>query len=111
MDIKTFVSQALTQIAEGIVEAQAATSKSGARLNPPLRGRERVQEVGDTQNYIPQEISFDVMVTVEASKATEGEGKIKVAVFDIGANKSAANRDTSTSRITFNLPVVWPLGN
>ena len=40
MDIKTFISESLTQIAEGIVDAQMRTADTGMLTNPHLQGSE-----------------------------------------------------------------------
>ena len=71
MDLKTFVSETLLQISEGIVEAQKATKTSGTSINPPLynssTSRENQINTSNKVNFIPQYIEFDVLVTVENS--------------------------------------------
>lgn len=110
MDIESFVSQALIQIANGISKAQEATEEAGTLINPPLAPMGNTVQINDGNgiNFIPQSIEFDLSVTVENNTAAGGEGKIRMAVLGLSAGKTSGSKDTNTSRISFSLPVCWP---
>ena len=112
MDLKTFVSETLLQISEGIVEAQKATKTSGTSINPPLynssTSRENQINTSNKVNFIPQYIEFDVLVTVENSNTAGGKGNIHIAMFGLEAGKNTGSKDSSASRIKFSIPVAWP---
>ncbi len=56
-----------------------------------------------------QQIEFDVAVTVADTRGTEGGGGIKVfSAFELGGKASETTANTSTSRIKFSVPVVFP---
>ncbi len=110
MDLKTFIAESLTQIAEGIEEAQK--SDSGAIFSPRIdytdKGRPRL--AGGMVTYAPQMIEFDVAVTVTESDGEKGGGKIGVSFLNIGGEMTTSSENSSTSRIRFEIPVVWPEG-
>lgn len=111
MDLKTFVSETLLQISEGILEAQKATKTSGTSINPPLYSNpSRGNQINTSNkvNFIPQYIEFDVLVTVENSNNAGGKGNIHIAMFGLEAGKNIGSKDSSASRIKFSIPVAWP---
>ena len=102
MDLKTFVSETLLQISEGIVEAQKATKTSGTSINPPLynssTSRENQINTSNKVNFIPQYIEFDVLVTVENSNTAGGKGNIHIAMFGLD-NRSNGNLSQGRSDV------------
>lgn len=110
MELREFVSEVLSQIACGVVDAQEQTADKGVLINPPLYPKNGINEVnnGNKINFIPQTVHFDVSVTAESSSSADGQGQIKIAV--LGGVKGAArneHKDTHVSRISFSLPVCW----
>lgn len=110
MDLKTFISESLTQIAEGIKEAQK--SESGAIFSPRIGyvddGKPRLS--GAFVSTAPQMVEFDVAVTVTEADSGKGGGKIGVSFLNIGGESTSSSENSSTSRIRFEIPVIWPEG-
>lgn len=110
MDLKTFVAESLTQIAEGICEAQKTTS--GAIISPRIdyseKGKPRVAT--GMASYAPQMVTFDVAVHVTEAEGGKGGGKIGISFLSIGGERSSSCENSSASRIQFEIPVVWPEG-
>ena len=110
MELREFVSTVLSQIADGVIDAQEATAGKGVLINPPLYPKNGNNEVnnGNKVNFLPQMVHFDVCVTAESSSSIDGKGEIRVAVFGGMAGKAQSNhKDTHVSRISFSLPVCW----
>lgn len=108
MDLRTFVSETLTQISKGIADAQAANPD--VRICPPVNtsatgGQQSIQ--GDGKAV--QEIIFDIAVTAAENDSTKGEGGIKVFYMSFGASGEHATQNATVSRIKFSLPVLWPV--
>lgn len=93
MDLKTFVSESLNQIIQGIEEAQSSNKRS--QVNPSAVAAYQ-QKVID--------IAFDVAVTVE--KVTEAKGGI--TVFSVGASGESKTSDSTTHHLKFSVPVRLP---
>lgn len=111
MDIKTFVAESLSQISSGIVEAQKITSSQGTVINPPLTTTQNGYRInlGNRDNIIAHLVDFDINVSVEDSAGAGGKGGIRIAMFGIEGGATSTNKNASTSRIKFSIPVCWPL--
>ena len=106
MDLKQFVQSTLVEIIEGVKQAQALVTDSGATINATV-GMGPYEDKYETQH-----IEFDVAVTAgESSEAKGAMGAgILVLPFRLGAKASAAESETSStvSRIRFKVPVQLP---
>jgi len=100
MDIKTFVSESLNQIIQGIEEAQSKNIQSS--INPTFGRQPQTKEV-------EKEIEFDIAVTLE--KGTESKGGIAVfgGAISVGGQGKTNQSDLSVSRIKFSVPVAFRL--
>lgn len=107
MDLKDFIQNAVSQIVEGMVAAQAAAAAHGATLNP-------IVEPGAKGNASPSaqaaaagrvsNIAFDVAVTAVESAAGGGGAKLQVAAP--GADPQTAGGHVT--RLQFSLPIALP---
>jgi hypothetical protein len=98
MDIKTFVSESLTQIIQGIEEARKANTNSV--INP-------VREY--TAEKTMQDIGFDIAVTVEKETGTKGGIAVLAGAFALGSQGQSKASDITASRIKFSIPVNFQL--
>ena len=101
MDIKTFVSESLTQIIQGIEQAQTANRDS---VINPVCGSSVVKEK-------ESQIEFDIAVTLE--KGTESKGGIAVlaGAINLGSQGKTNKSDMTVSRIKFSVPVAFRLNS
>lgn len=113
MDLKTFVSETLTQIVEGVTDAKMRLEKQGstARINPVLRTRAE----GHPSEARP--VEFDLALTVtqaaDESSATRGEGRASIiSVFQakVGADleSKSGHRSEEVSRVKFSVMLAQP---
>ncbi len=109
MDIKEFVSKTLTQITEGVIEAQ---EKSGAKINPRLHGGESVISKKNAYltswDSIAQPIDFDIAVVTENSENKDAGGSIKVVGINLGGGVETKSQESVTSRVKFQVLVEFP---
>ncbi|WP_308366980.1 MULTISPECIES: hypothetical protein [unclassified Microbulbifer] len=114
MDIKKFVRDTLIQISSGVKEAQDAVRENGGFVNPAAR----VAAKGDSNSHLVTIdngqgvffVDFDVAVTVTDETSNEGEAKLKIAsIFSAGGGVTNASEASSTSRISFKVPLALPV--
>jgi hypothetical protein len=114
MDLKTFVSQALTSIVEGVAEAQAATAKHNAFVNPGglMRSTQSVSTDAvwdNTSNNYARLVNFDVAVTAEEGTSTNAKIGVVTGLLGLSAGGASQNREQAVSRIQFSVPVLLPV--
>lgn len=112
MELREFVAQAISQITEGVVDAQKATEGNGAIVNPPLilnpNGIPSLN-YGDRKQYVSQTVSFDVKVYAETTTGGSGSGKISIACASLGLGGGTETKNSTASSITFSVPILLPL--
>lgn len=107
MDLKTFIAESLTQIADGIREAQK--SDTGAIFSPRICFKEGLPEIANPRPCQPQMVAFDVAVTVTESSGKKGGLNVTVAsLFGFGGEVGSSSENAAVSRLQFEIPVVWP---
>ncbi len=95
MELEDFITTTLLSIKKGIRNANIKIAENDGKK---LGVDETIQYEIDAES---KGIKFDVAVTVSGAKATEGGGKIRVAVVDIGGGKSSSSKEEHASRISF----------
>src|SRR5689334_5944122 len=117
MELKSFVTQALVEIVEGVQDAQEKLQKTGALINPQqtyYHGSQNSQSVtlGDNPNNprFGQIVEFDVSVTASEREEAQGGIGIKVASLIDLASVSGKSEDQNSvvSRLKFSVPVFLP---
>jgi len=96
MDLKEFISETLSQIADGFVCAKEK-----------MKGK-NIYIGGSNISESHQKVSFDVAITVV--EGTETTGKAGISVWSIGAGISGKSENSSStvSRIKFDVPIKLP---
>jgi hypothetical protein len=112
MNLREFVGEALTSIAEGVRDAQKRGKELGLSVNPiagvffdPEKG-----ERGKGQSPVGVKVHFDVAVV--ATKDEKAGGKAGLSIWGVGAAGELATSEacSHTSRIAFDVPVMLPRG-
>lgn len=110
MDLKTFVSEVITQVGEGILDAQEKA-----------QGRYHVGNIVDARGILidmPKQdnmpnvhaVAFDIAVVVQGRDGTQKGGEISIPIvkLELGGKKTTEQINEKTSRVMFSVPVVWP---
>lgn len=105
MDLKSFVSESLIQIAGGIKDAQAKQEELGACFAPTVRSGKDHKIYEDSF----EEVKFDVAVTVESTEKNDGSAKIVIPFAKIGIKKDGNSTNSEISRLSFSIKVLWPI--
>ena len=89
MELEEFITTTLFSIKKGIKDANIKIAKDD--------GTSSQYEI----NRDSKGIEFDVAVTVSSEKGSEGGGKIKIAVVDVGGTTNSFLKEEYVSRISF----------
>jgi len=110
MELKDFIKETITQIVEGVVEAQEQINKHGAEINPK---KVQFREAGQNNYYNsgkPQAVEFDIGLTsIKKTGSSEGIG-VFLGSVSLGKKNEEGDEHTAISRIKFSLPLVLPSG-
>lgn len=108
MDLKEFIVQSISAIADATVELQEKYSKQDIVINPPS-----AQSGGDvfqpgSENYTMrrvQRVEFDVAVTIGDTVEGRAGASIKVWSMEIGGERAKSAQSESVSRVRFAVPM------
>lgn len=115
MDLKTFVTETLTQIVEGVADAKSrlAEGGTGARINPVLRDSNNSPHPSEAK---PVEFDLALTVAQQSAETSTAKGEAKagiVSVFQarVGADLEAKSGTQSqeVSRVKFTVMLAQPL--
>jgi len=120
VSLKQFVAEAVSQIVEGVVEAQERVGKLKGTVNPTKvnLGATFQQEhsvSADSEGYstsnVVQPVSFDVAITAEEGTGTKGGIGVVIGLFNLGAAGHSDAKSSAVSRVQFTVPLLLPPGN
>jgi hypothetical protein len=107
MDVKQFVTETLTQILDGVADAQKAKPWQVAHY---LHVKENVPEgmLKGSRPGVPFFlVDFDIAVTTAAEKDQKGGAKLQVVgIGGFGGDLSEKAQTATTSRIKFRFPLL-----
>ncbi len=113
MELKEFVKEALTQITEGVNEAQSSIRELGGYVNPAVRigkaaSQSHVSSLSDGQNIYT--VDFNIAISVAENTGTKADGKLSVAsILTIGGGASSSESNSTLSKIAFKVPLALPV--
>lgn len=114
MDLKEFVGQALSDIVQGVINAQSLLGENGKYINPQLSTKQgRLEPQGrlvSIQGQLMQTVEFDVAVTATEAKGTKGGIGVVVGTLALGTHAQKSAESSAVSRIKFTVPVSLPYG-
>ncbi len=112
MELKEFVTSVLTEIIDGVSEAQRDTEAKEGEINPLLATSQGALQ---SQGYkvsrwgqLVQSVTFDVAVTAEEGKGNKGSVGVFLGSVGLGTQREATTSNASVSRIQFEVPISLP---
>ena len=119
MELREFIKTSIVDICLAIDDSNKELSEqsSDAVVSPgsiqinsdgsQAYGRESNKSFhGD--NRVVHKIDFDVAVSAEEGKKTDGGVKISIASIGLGANGESKSNNSSVSRLSFSVPIIFP---
>ena len=111
MGLKDFITETLTQMMEGVKNAQEKAKEFGAIINPPSEySKEDTismrNSIGEYQRI--QTVEFDVSLT--STSTSDTKKGISVAFAGIGVEGGKGNNEQNAimNRIKFTIPIALP---
>lgn len=114
MDLRTFITETLCQISDGMIDAQAALKDKGVRVNPPytidIHGNFQNTEKNTNPNFSEhfQVIDFDIALTVTDDKKSSGGMMLSVLAAKLGGSVEKDQSTAAVSRVQFRIAALLP---
>ena len=114
MELREFVSEVLTEIFEGVADAQIKIAEKGGVINPDIfvgTSGEVYAPVGRRDKVGRKErcfAEFDVALTVGNKEQQGGKIGVVLSVINGSCGKSSATESTEVTRVKFTVPYRLP---
>jgi hypothetical protein len=113
MELKDFISETLSQIVTGVVDAQTkvATAGKGGAINPYVHAPHDIKSTYAWTNSKEPVVLVDFDIAIAAEQGTDTKGGIGVVagIFAFGSQGQSKENQQSTNKIKFSVPVMLPL--
>jgi len=106
MELHEFVRETLTQIINGVVEAQNSkiVQDNKAEIVP-------YSVSSDNAKITNRNIEFDIVVTTQSENATKSGMGVFVGPVGVGTQAKINSNDSLQNRVKFSVPIVFPMQN
>lgn len=113
MELKSFISETLLQLVEGVKEAQGKAKEHGGIVNPKVHITPKDARVGFSKESVHPInliyfVHFDIAITAVEGKETNGGIGVFVGAVGLGSQGHSEESNTTHSKINFDLAVQFP---
>ena len=113
MELKQFITETLTQIAQGVKDAQYNVSELGAKINPAnVAGFEgnvpRTKGASHSKTRILCDVEFNVALTNDKSNSTGTGVGVLFGALNLGGKHENEDKNTELTSIRFNVIMELP---
>lgn len=111
MELKDFISETLSQLISGVVEAQSKVSSSGGVVVPHVRTPSDEKALyGRTNDHLPVIlVDFDISIMAQEGTGTKGGIGVVAGIFALGSQDQSNENLQTSNKIKFKIPVALPL--
>ncbi len=110
MELQNFITETLTQIVNGVIDAQKELKDTGCLINPYVHDKEHTYTTNDGRgiNRAVQKVKMNVVLSVSENK--EKNSKIGVfKVIEAGVGKESATQNSQMTTLEFEIPIALPV--
>jgi hypothetical protein len=112
MELKDYIKETLTQIIQGVSEAQKFAAENNSKINPSnvqlfYKGDNPIYSDKNNNNYA-QIIDFDIAITVTEGNNNKGGVGVFFGTFGAGGQIENQQMNSNVNRIKFSVPVFLP---
>jgi len=104
MELRTFIKTALLDIVGGVTDAQSETKDGKIIPNISLSPESVKHAVSPLQT-----VDFEVCVTTEESKGSEGKLGVISTFVGAGIAGKSSNESSNSSKLKFRIPIEFPI--
>jgi len=112
MDLKTFIAETISQIIDGVKEAQSRAKDAGGYVNPSLAGPVAPELMKHKMFFaaggVAQFVEFDVAITTTEGTGTKGGIGIVVGAITLGSSGQSRAENSASTRVKFCVPISLP---
>lgn len=117
MNLRDFIRETLSEIADGVAEADEKVAARGGAVNPRDVVANKsgegpygyyAEDKKGTYRRAVESIEFDVVVSAAEGKETKGGIAIHVGAIGVGSAGKSDQSSSSQSRIKFRIPMLLP---
>lgn len=110
MELKDFSKETIMQTVDDVVEAEAASVKHGAAINPQKGQFKEAGEFNYHNSGMPQMVEPDVGLTTISKAGSAGGVDVFLGSISLGKRSDEGSEHTAGGRMGFSLSVVLPSG-
>ena len=114
MELKDFISETLSQLIDGVLDAQSKVQKSGSRggrISPHVRTPSDPKSLyGRTNDDLPVIfVDFDISLVAQEGTGTKGGIGVVTGFLALGSQGESKENFQTSHKIKFKIPVALPL--
>ena len=108
MDLKTFVKETLTQIAEGVNEAKQSLKANGMQVastaNRMSTDMMYTVDANQQRHYVSI-VNFEAILDIETSQDKSGDIGVKASFLSYGKKKGSQETSNDVTKVSFSVPI------
>ena len=110
MELKEFIKDTVTQIADAVTELNGGTSKFNLAVNPivSIGGINKGTLQIGRQECVLTNIEFNLSLTTSENKGSDAKVGVFASVIGVGASSNENAQNEIVSKIKFSLPILLP---
>ena len=105
MELKEFITSAISDIADAVVESDVHLKTMGGLVNPGIYNKKMNEWTFEAPRTC---LNFDIAVAAQSSGGASGGLRAKIFVVEANLSGEKGAMESSSSRLTFSLEVVLP---
>jgi hypothetical protein len=109
MDLKTFVKETLTQIAEGVNEAKPQLNENGMQLavEASALGIDLPKARSDKGMKFVSVVNFEAVLGIETTNETSGGISVLSSIFSMGGKKGKQETSNDVTKVSFSVALTY----
>ena len=111
MNLQDFISESLSQLVKGVIDAQNGLKDTGALVVPEMSSTLNTASIGSAKDRPGQPVTlveFDILVTVFEKKESGFNLGVAFSVISGGGKSGKKSDYGENSRMKFGVPLVLP---
>lgn len=109
MELSDYISQTLTQIIEGVRNAQEFAKEHGSIINGSNFYQFSTESKLADGKHIVQNVEFNVAISITETDDSKGGIGVFAGAFGIGVHGSTGSQIGSINQIKFSIPILLPI--
>ena len=111
MELREFINETVTQIAQGVKDAQEATKGTGAMINPRMKGTDQAGKYVSltTGAIFVSEVEINVAISALEKEGNKFGIGVVTGLLSGGGAQSSGQENSTMSTVKFCVPIALPI--